>query len=172
MKGLAWWLLGLVVLVVVLVLLFVSRSDYDTLQADFEALEQQNSGLSSQLQQVQSDLSQLQSDYDDVSQELEDIQRVFPPRDFSSVTELENWLLTNDVSETPFATTYEEWYAKALQIQEDALKDGYIISVDFDYDIEQDAILVYCVTIVDGNIWYWDPETDEIFQYFGMGSVR
>jgi len=172
MKGLAWWLLGLVVLVAVLVLLFVSKSDYDTLQADFEALELQNSGLSAQLQQVQSDLSQLQSDYDDVSQELGDIQRVFPPRDFSSVTELENWLLTNDVSEMPFATSYEEWYTKALQIQEDALRDGYIVSVDYDYYHETDTFGVWCVTIINGDIWYWDPEFDEVFPDSTFGKVK
>ena len=178
MKRLTWWLLGLVVLVVILVLLFVSRSEYGALQADYDALQQQNSSLSTQLQQAQSDLTELQADYDGlnadyeaVNAELTEIQKVYPPRDFSSLSELQNWLLSNDVSERPFATTAEHWYSKALEIQEDALRDGYIISVDYDYCPER-GFSVWCVTIINGDIWVWDPETDEPYQDYSLGKVK
>jgi len=174
-----WWLIGLLVLVIVLVLMLVARSDYEALQADYDALQQQNSSLSSQLQQAQSDLTSLRADYDElnadyeaVSRELADIRAVYPPRDFSSFNGLQNWLLSNGVSEQPFVTTYGEWYAKALQIQEDALKDGYVISVDYDYDPETDSFLIWCVTIINGYIWFWDPETDEPYQDNTFGQVR
>ncbi len=173
-----WWVAALAGLVVLLVLLLVSRSQYSDLQADLDAAETQNSNLSSQLSQAQSDKSLLQADYDElnadydeVSQELADIQEVYPPRDFSSAQELRDWLLANDISEKPITTTSEDWYGRALEVQADALKDGYIVSVDFDYDSETDTIYVYCVTVINSYIWFWDPETDESFPT-GIGPVK
>ena len=180
MKRFTWLLIGLVILGVILVLLFVSRSDYDTLQADFEALELQSSSLSSQLQQaqsgltgLQSDLSQLQADYDDVNQELEDLKNAPPARYFSSVTELENWLLLNGVSEQPWTTTPEVLYAKGLQVQEDALKDGYIISVQYHFCDERQVIeYIACVAVIDGYLWFWNPETDDPHRHYILGKVK
>ena len=84
--------------------------------------------------------------------ELAEIKEVYPPRDFSSLSELRDWLLENDVSEKPITTYMEDWYGRALEIQEDALKDGYIISVDYDYYEEEDSYEAWCVTIINGYI--------------------
>ena len=93
-------------------------------------------------------------------------------RDFSSPSELQDWLLKNNVSEQTDTTTADRWYSKALQIQEDALKEGYIVSADYDYDKETALYMVYCVTIIDGDIWYWDPETDEPYVNYSLGKVK
>ena len=93
-------------------------------------------------------------------------------RDFSSLTELEEWLQANDVSDRPTAEYASEWYRKALEIQEDALRDGYIVSADYDYDAETDSYTVYCITIIDGDIWYWDPETDEPYIDYSLGKIK
>jgi hypothetical protein len=118
--------------------------------------------MSSQLAQAQSDKNQLQSDLDTANADLADIQAVFPPRNFSSSTELEDWLQSNSISLQPPATTYEEWYSKALQRQADALADGFIISVDYDYffDDVNEYFSVWNIAVIDGIIWFWDPETD------------
>ena len=63
-------------------------------------------------------------------------------------------------------------YNKALQVQEDALRDGYIVSADYDYDASTDTYLVFCTTIIDGDIWYWDPETDEPYADYSLGKVK
>ena len=86
--------------------------------------------------------------------------------------ELQDWLFANGVSERPVSTTVENWYSKALQIQEDALKDGYIVSVDLDYDPETEGFYIACVTIINGDIWAWDPEADEPVQYYYLGKVK
>ena len=93
-------------------------------------------------------------------------------RDFSSLSELQDWLLANDVSERPPTEYAEGWYSKALDIQEDALGDGYIISVDYDYDEVEDLFRVWCVTIIDGDIWLWSPETDEPLHDDNLGKVK
>ena len=144
MKNSAWWrAANLLGLVVLLVLLILSRNQYGNLQADYEA----------------------------ISQQMTDIQAVFPPGEFASFAELQAWLDANPISENP-TTTYAAWYANALQLQQDALMDGYIISVDFDYDSLEDLIYINCQTVIDGWIWYWDPETDNIIQYEYFGPVN
>lgn len=158
MKRVIWLPLGLVLLIVVLVLLFVSRSQYGELEADYDAL--------------QADLASVQVSYDSLEQELNDIKKVYPPRDFSSLAELQEWLLENDVSELPPVDIFEieQIYSRALQIQADALKDGYIISVDIDV-LSYDIAYIACVAIIDGDFWWWYPETDELNQYFDLGKV-
>ncbi|GAG43573.1 unnamed protein product, partial [marine sediment metagenome] len=81
-------------------------------------------------------------------------------RDFSSFEELTDWLQANDVSEKPISDYASQWYSKALEVQEDALNDGYIVSAAYYYDSPTDTYIVYCIAIIDGDIWYWDPETD------------
>lgn len=114
----------------------------------------------------------LQAELDAVNQELAEIKEVYPPRDFSSLNELRDWLEANDVSEKPITPNAEDWYGRALEVQEDALKDGYIVSVDYDYDEETDDYSIWCVTVIDGDIWAWDPETDEAFQDDDLGKVK
>ncbi len=167
------WLMSLAGLVVVLILLIVSRGNLSSLEEDLDAAEEQNTSLSSQLAQAQTDKSQLQTDLDTANAELADINAVFPPRDFSSSSELENWLLSNGVSLQPPATTWEEWYSKALQIQADALADGFIVSVDYDYYYDEagEFFYVWNIAVINGVIWFWDPESDEAFQDNFLGSV-
>lgn len=93
-------------------------------------------------------------------------------RDFSSLSELQDWLLENDVSQKPDTMYAEDWYGRALEVQEDALKDGYLVSADYDYDPETDSYWVYCVTVINGRIFYWDPETDDVFEDMAMGTVK
>ena len=167
------WLISLAGLVVVLVLLIVSRGNLSSLEEDLDAAEQRNTSLSSQLAQAQTDKSQLQSDLDAANAELASINAVFPPSNFSSSSELENWLLSNGSSLQPPTTTWEGWYSRALQVQADALADGFIISVDYDYffDGVDEFLSVWNIAVINGVIWFWDPETDEPIQDNLLGSV-
>ena len=138
-----WWAANLLGLVVLLVLLILSRTQHSDLQADYDA----------------------------ISQQMTNISAVFPPDEFASTAELQAWLNANPISEQPTAT-YVEWFSSAFQLQRDALNDGYIISVDFDYDQAEDALYINCQTVIDGWIWYWDPETDDITQYTHVGPIN
>jgi len=151
------WLLLVSGLAAVLVLLFVSRAEYSSLEADLVSL--------------QGDLAALQTEYDSTQAELADIKQLYPPRDFTSEQELREWLANNDVSEQSAATTVEEMYAKGLAIQETAAKDGYLISVDFEVPYSF-YYFVYCVAIIDGEIWLWEVETDELFKAESWGKVK
>jgi hypothetical protein len=114
----------------------------------------------------------LQSDYDTLEAELDGIKEVYPPVDFSSIAELEDWLSTNNVSEEPITEYADEWYRKALKIQEDALEDGYIVSADYDIWEDGETASVWCVTIIRGRVFFWDPETDDIVEETFFGTVK
>jgi len=165
MKKLNWWWLSVTGgLVIVLVLLFISLGQYNDLKAELEAGEEQNQNLSGQLAQSQASLSSLQAEYDAISE-------VFPPRDFASLAELLEWLNDNDVSAQPEATTVEELYHKGLLIQEAAARDGYLISVDFEVPYPF-FYFVYCVAVIDGEIWLWEVETDQPFKADNWDKVK
>ncbi len=137
------WLMLVAGLAAVLVLLFVSRAEYNDLEADLASL--------------QDDLTGLQTVYDSTQAELADIKQRYPARNFAS--------------EQAEATTVEEMYAKGLAIQEAAAKDGYLISVDFEVPYSF-YYFVYCVAIIDGEIWLWEVETDELFKAENWDSVK
>ncbi len=190
MKRFKWLLIGLVAVGLVVIPLTgcigVPRSGFEALQADYEALQAEhatlageNTGLKAQFQTAQADLANkqadytaLNADYEAVNEELTEIKEVYPPRDFSSLSELQDWLYENDVSERPLVEYAEGWYSKALEIQGDALADGYIVSADYDYYEDEDLYDIWCVTIINGDIWYWDPETDEPLQDYSLGKVK
>ena len=156
-----------------------TQSDLASVESDLASVESDLASVESDLASVESDLASVQADYDELNanymatkNELAEIKEVYPPKDFSSLSELQDWLLTNDVSERPVTEFAEGWYGRALEIQEDALKDGYMISVNLDYGETEDLFYIACVTIIDGDIWWWNPETDEPIQYYGFGKVK
>jgi hypothetical protein len=173
------WLISLGGLVVVLALLLISTGDYNDLQTSYDTAQGENSNLSAQLMGSQSQVSQLQTDLATTQAELtaanaqvNELQNAPPATYFPSTTALENWLLQNDVSEQPYATTYAGWYAKALQVQRDALDDGYIISVQYHYcDEEQHITYIACIAAVGGYLWMWDPELDDVYPENIMGRI-
>ena len=93
-------------------------------------------------------------------------------KDFSSLDELEEWLLGNDVSEKPVTEYAEDWFRKAVELQEDALADGYLISADYDVLDDGESVTVWCTAIVRGRVFFWDPETDEVTEETLFSTVK
>jgi outer membrane murein-binding lipoprotein Lpp len=149
-----------------------AEAEAQTLKADNDKLNADYSALQSELSALQDEKDSLSSDYNIVNNELTEIKKVYPPRDFTSRRELEEWLYANDVSEKPAVTGAEAWIGRALEIQEDALADGYVISVDYDYNSETETYSIFCTTVIDGNIWYWYPDIDDISQDTSLLPVK
>jgi len=142
----------------VLVILFasgcgVSRDEYDTVVVNLEKVQQE-------LLSVKAELTASQSRNSDLMASQEEAE--------SSSTELRDWLVENVVSEFSPTTVAETLYMKGLQIQEDALKDGYIISVDLDPGKQKDEWYITCVAVIDGDLWAWGPESDEPIEASSM----
>jgi hypothetical protein len=128
----------------------VSKSAYEELQTERDA--------------VLSQLATLQAEHNALLE-------VYPPRDFSSLAELQQWLLQNDVSEQPASSSVEEMYTKGLVLQQNAIEDGYLISVDFEIPYPF-FYFVYGVAIIDGDIWLWEVEMDEPFKAQNWDKVK
>ena len=143
--------IGLVLLVASLLLAAcgVPQEDHDTVVAERDAALVQVSSLES---------------------DLAAIREVHPPRHFNSATELREWLATNDISEMPVTEVATVLVDKTLQLQEAALADGYIISLDIDED--PDFFYVNALALIGGLIWIVDVETDEVYQWSTLGAVR
>ncbi len=188
MKRFKWLQIGLTLLILASVLLAgcVSKSKYEALQAENASLAAEKASLEAELGQANSDLAKAEADYDAlkadhdtlsadyeaIKADMDIVKDVYPPRDFSSLSELRDWLMANDISEKPDTQYVEDWYGRALEVQEAAARDGYLVSVDYDYYEEDDTYDVWCATIIDGYIWLWDPETDETFQDEAFGVVE
>lgn len=180
MKGKVVLSLGIVGLITAFGLVgCISQPELQRLQAELETLYEENAGLESEMESLQLEYDDLNSRYDElenqsesISNELSQLQETCPPREFSSLTELRDWLQNNEISEIPASIYAEDWMARAYQLQEDALNDGYIVSVDYDYEVEEDSYYIYNSTIINGKIFYWDPETDEILEEFSFGTIK
>ena len=168
MKRFNWLLIGSVVLCLALVLL----AGCGIPQADYDELNTEHTALQADYDELDAEYTTLQADYEAVQNELAEIKEAYPPEDFPSLTVLNDWLLGNDLSEKPDTTYGEDWYGRALEVQEDALRGGYIVSADYDYDAEEETYSVWCTTVINGRVFFWDPETDDVFEDTVIGIVK
>jgi len=139
-------------------------------EAELTTTQAELTTTQAELTTTQAELTTTQTEYEATKQELTEIKKVYPPDDFSSRSELVDWLKANDVSEEPPASSVESVYSRALKIQQDALKDGYIISVDID-ELGEGSFLIACVAIIDGDFWSWGPNSDFSKQWQRLAKV-
>lgn len=121
----------------------------------------------------QAEHDDLLSENTELKSQLATLEGICPPKHFTSSAELREWLRNNPVSEQGPTDIAESLYTKAMEIQQAALEDGYIISVNIDYD-ESEAEAIYwiaCVAVINGEIWSWNPEDDDIVYFQGFGKV-
>ena len=127
------------------------------------------SGCSSGISEEQ--LAAVELERDTAQEALAELQEICPVKYFESLTKLETWLAANPISEESTSTYADGWYRKALRLQQDAIEDGYLISAEYDYATDED-IIVWCTALIDGKVFYWDPEIDEVFEEFGFGTLQ
>jgi len=147
------------------------QSDKNNLQADKTALQADNTALQTDKASLTADLADLQEQHDAATAALTAVNDVFPPRQFATLQEFKVWLAGNSVSERLPSIYAEDWYQAGLDLQRDALGDGLIVSVD--YDIFDDGSYgIWCTTVINGTIYYWDPETDDYYEDSGLIDIQ
>jgi len=139
------------------------RAEYENLQAEKESLQADYNQLNTRNAAVNRELTEIKESHDSVCQELSALQAVYPPKHFSTLQELKSWVSSNAISDTPIhdnlLVTYKA-YVRALEIQEAALRDGYIISV---VSIKEETFTrIGCMAKLDNGIYYWVPDKDDI----------
>lgn len=142
-----------------------AQAELQSVKTELTASQAKVSELTSNVETQVAELEATQAELEAANAELTGMKEVYPQRHFSSLKELQDWLLEDDVSERPQANSAEALYSKALDIQENALHDGYIVSVDLDWDADEELWYICCIAIINGEIWYWGPESDEPSNY-------
>jgi hypothetical protein len=139
------------------------NNELDSVKDELDNTEIELRAMQLNLEDAQNQYGELEAKYEEASDELTQIKETCPPRWFSSQRELEDWLLSNDVSEKPEGQYLEDDYKRALEIHQDALDDGYMVFVSFDPDDAGELFIAECMTIVDGDLYSWFVNSDELW---------
>jgi hypothetical protein len=126
----------------------VSQEDYDALAAELAQTEQELATAQDSLTQTEATLSGVQA-------QLDALEGICPAGDFSTVSELEDWAFGHLRRDTSFV---DDAYRAALKVQTAGLADGYVISVDVDYDQGSGLYYVTCCAVAGNDVYYWLPE--------------
>jgi len=142
------------------------QADYDALKADYDALKADYDTLKADHDALKADYNSLQTDYGIVEKKLSEIAEVYPVKNFPNAEVLEAWLA--EQPNPPKSVDAILWLFHALQLQEKALEDGYIINVEI-ISAHYRYYTVLCTAILEDNsYYYWDPETDEIYYWLNV----
>lgn len=123
--------------------------------SDYGAAGDENDRLRVQLDATTKDLQR-------ANERLSALGVTYPPRGFGSRVALESWLAADDTSNLRETEDLEGWMSRAYRVQRNAAKDGYLVSIDYDSNGRGDMLWVACTTIIDGIVYFWDPETDQV----------
>jgi len=158
-----------------------TKAEITSLNSELNSVKDELDNTNIELQAMQlnlddanSEYDELEAKYEEVSNELTQIKDTCPPQWFSSRRELEDWLISNDVSEKPETQYLEDTYALALEIHRDALDDGYLVFVSFDPDDAGEWFIAECMTVVDGDLYSWFVKSDELWnlsEIYGFGRL-
>jgi len=149
------WLLALSVIMVLLA--------GCTSNSKYQVAVDKNTTLGQQVTDLTSQLNTLQGKYDQIA-------KVYPPRGFATLKDLTAWLAKDKTSDIPPSDSMESLYSKALGQQAAMLKDGFVMSVDQEV-INDQIYYVFGTTVIGGQVWVWDIETDDPYQPVGFGPV-
>jgi hypothetical protein len=67
--------------------------------------------------------------------------------------------------------TVEVAYSRSLEIQQDALEDGFIVSAWIDYYFDEGTFYVNCTAVAGGEVWMWSPDSDELTNFSDMTGL-
>ncbi|MEL7562558.1 hypothetical protein [Dehalogenimonas sp. 4OHTPN] len=141
-----------------------------TSNAKYQEALDQNAALSSQVADLNSQITNLSGQVSTLQTNYEKISKVFPPRDFTSLQELKDWVAKDKTDQQPAPATIEELYSRGLKMQLAALNDGFIISIDQEF-VTDAFFFIFGIAVVNNEIWVWDIEDDDLYQPIGWGTV-
>jgi hypothetical protein len=144
----------------------VAKSSYDTVKTDYDNLKTEYTAMETEYAAYKAEMDALVKQFNDLvgSDEWEyllTIVDIFPPKDFSSLSELEDFARENIQPET---SSIEESFRAALRVQEAGINSGYTISVMYDEDQTAPGTgWIYCGALVNGTFYVWSPKIGTIY---------
>ena len=150
-----------ILIVAVIVLLIVSLigvgcSSIQQVKTDLTQAQQALATTKQTLADTAATLSTVRATLATTQSALNSLQAKCPPGDFATVSELESWVSSHV---QPTTTSAAQWFQAALNVQEAGLQDGYLISVNIDYDANTDMYTIACNAMAAGSLYTWNPES-------------
>lgn len=144
---------GIVLLIVLLI--GVGCSSIQQVKAGLSQAQQDLATAKGTLSATQATLTAVRTTLSSTQSELNALEAKCPPGDFATVSELESWVSSHV---QPTTTHPDQWFQGALRVQEAGLQDGYLISVNVDYDANTDMYSIACNAMAAGSLYTWNPE--------------
>ncbi len=151
----------------------VLEGNVSTLETDLAAAEGQVTTLEADLAAAEAQLPALEAELADAEAQVatlaEELAKVKDPRHFTSLQELEAWLVQDDTDTAyPFAGPFEQ--AFILQVR--ALRDGYLLpayfeDINYDFLVELSGNFAY----IGDEIYYVDPAFDFVFLWAFVDAI-
>jgi hypothetical protein len=145
---------GIVLLIVSLI--GVGCSSIQQAKTDLTQAQQDLATAKGTLSNTEATLSAVRATLSTTESELNALKAKCAPGNFTTVSELESWVSSHV---QPTTTSTDQWFQGALRVQEAGLKDGYLISVNIDYDANTDMYTIACNAMAAGSLYTWNPET-------------
>ncbi len=150
----------------------VSKQEYDKSEANLLQAQQELATANARLSDTQATLSDTEATLSstrvtlsNTQAELNALKAKYPPKDFPTVTALQAWVNNHKQPLTQYA---DDSFRESLIVQEAGLEDGYLISVDIDYDSASGLYTIGCNAIAGGSYYFWSPEQTTIYPYDAM----
>jgi len=115
-------------------------------KADLADTKAELTDTKAELTDTEAELASIEVELADTEEELAQIEEVYPPRHFDTYTEFVDWVDEH----TPVAYTVYTIFEGNLDLQEEALADGYIWSVY----TEPDGTEIISVAVAGDSVYY------------------
>jgi len=96
------------------------------------------------------------SSYEVLESKLTKMESLYPPRDFKSYSELQAWASAH-LEPVPMPDSVEKHFGIALRVQEEAAKEGFLVSANL--APEGDYYRVANTAVANGRLYCWSPVT-------------
>ena len=166
----------LVLLLTVVACGCVSSSKYEDLQRYSENISIELTKAKNELMASEAKINELSVQSKSLSEELTSINAKYPPRHFTSYEELNNWMGQH---QKEWTDDYDEQLNIAVEMQYEALIDGYTMSVflgEGDLTLPKDSLFPWLATIIisDGQIiWVClSPYSDMGIRYPPVKQIK
>jgi len=129
-------------------------------EASLQASESNLTVAQNQLEDIKEKLISVQNDLSVSNEDLLNIQNKYPLRYFNDKYELGQWL--SEQTKIPEGANVLHWYISALILQDEAMKDGYILNTLLDWE---DPVATATAVTKDKKLYFinlQDMDLDEI----------
>jgi regulator of replication initiation timing len=137
------------------------HKQYTTLKQNYNNTLTEKEQLAKEKQELKQNLDSTTQQLWTTQSELTTLRSKYPLRNFTSRSELANWVAQHT---GVHRETADKYYGEALKIQHMAMLDGYKVSASIS-DAGNDEYIIFLMAIAGETIYWWFPDENDLYQY-------